>query len=196
MNVTATPAPKSSILLEIEVPSDRLDRAIREATRAPVAAYARRRLPARQGAAPHPGARPRADRRPRRGRRAARPGCLPRRRPRAGDRPLTNADVELVEAEEGKPLRFKATVQVRPEVDLGDYANFNFAPEIEAIDAAKVDKVVEELRDQNATLAAGRGPRGRRTATGPSSASPAPGTACRSRAGPRSGCPWSSARTA
>ena len=32
MNVTATPAPKSSILLEIEVPSERLDRAIREAT--------------------------------------------------------------------------------------------------------------------------------------------------------------------
>ena len=27
MNVTATPAPKSSILLEIEVPADRLDRA-------------------------------------------------------------------------------------------------------------------------------------------------------------------------
>ena len=35
--------------------------------------------------------------------------------------PLTNADVEVVQAEEGKPLIFKATVQVRPEVTLGDY---------------------------------------------------------------------------
>jgi trigger factor len=59
----------------------------------------------------------------------------------------------VVEAAASKPLRFKATVQIRPEVILGDYANFNFAPEIEEIDAAKVDKVIDELRDQNATLA-------------------------------------------
>ena len=68
--------------------------------------------------------------------------------------PLTNADVEVVTAEEGKPLVFKATVPVRPEVTLGDYQDFKFAPEIEDIDDAKVDKVVDELRDQNATLAA------------------------------------------
>ena len=42
--------------------------------------------------------------------------------------PLTNADVEVVQAEEGKPLVFKATVQVRPEVALGDYKHFNFSP--------------------------------------------------------------------
>ena len=49
---------------------------------------------------------------------------------------------------------FKATVPVRPEVKLGDYRDFNFAPEIETIDDARVDQVVEELRDQNATLSA------------------------------------------
>ena len=68
--------------------------------------------------------------------------------------PLTNADVEVVQAEEGKPLVFKATVQVRPEVELGDYRDFNFGPEIETIDDARVDQVIEELRDQNATLTA------------------------------------------
>ena len=73
--------------------------------------------------------------------------------------PLANADVEVVQAEEGKPLVFKATVQVRPDVELGDYKHFNFEPEIETIDDARVDKVIEELRDQNATLDAGRGPR-------------------------------------
>jgi trigger factor len=68
--------------------------------------------------------------------------------------PLANADVEVVQAEEGKPLIFKATVPIRPEVTLGDYENFNFRPEIETIDDARVDQVIEELRDQNATLAA------------------------------------------
>ncbi len=54
---------------------------------------------------------------------------------------------------------FKATVQVRPEVELGDYKHFNFGPEIDTIDDARVSQVLEELRDQNATLAAveGRG---------------------------------------
>jgi trigger factor len=67
--------------------------------------------------------------------------------------PLANADVEVLQAEEGKPLIFKATVPVRPEVTLGDYKNFNFRPEIETIDDTRVDQVIEELRDQNATLA-------------------------------------------
>ncbi len=68
--------------------------------------------------------------------------------------PLTNPEVEIVQAEEGKPLIFKATVQVRPEVTLGDYKQFNFSPEIDTIDEARVSQVLDELRDQNATLAA------------------------------------------
>jgi trigger factor len=154
MNVTATPAPKSSILLEIEVPSERLDRAIREATgrlsrRTRVAGF-------RPGKAPRPilervlGPTAVLDEAVEHLVQAAyRDAVLEQ-----NIVPLTNADVELVEAEEGKALRFKATVQVRPEVELGDYTGFNFAPEIEEITAEKVDKVVEELRDQNATLKA------------------------------------------
>jgi trigger factor len=73
--------------------------------------------------------------------------------------PLTNAEVEVVQAEEGKPLIFKAKVQVPPEVQLGDYEHFNFGPEVDTIDDARVEVVLEELRDQNATLTAveGRG---------------------------------------
>ena len=67
--------------------------------------------------------------------------------------PLTEASIDVEQAEEGKPVVFTATVQVRPEVTLGDYRNFNFVPEIETIDDARVDQVIEELRDQNATLA-------------------------------------------
>jgi trigger factor len=154
MHVTATPAPKSSVLLEIEVPADRLDRAVRDATsrlsrRTRVAGF-------RPGKAPRPILE-----------RVLGPGAVldeavehlvqdayREALVEQGILPLTNADVEVVEAVEGKPLRFRATVQVRPEVQLGDYDSFNFVPEIEPIDDAKVDKVIEELRDQNATLAA------------------------------------------
>jgi trigger factor len=153
MNVTATPAPKSSVVLEVEVPAERLNRAVDEAVRA----LSRRTRVAgfRPGKAPRPVLE-----------RVLGPGAV---LDEAVDRlvqgayrdalieqailPLTNADVEIVQAEEGKPLIFKATVQVRPDVVLGDYKSFNFRPEIETIDDAKVERVVEELRDQNGTLA-------------------------------------------
>jgi trigger factor len=154
MNVTATPAPKSSILLEIEVPPERLDRAVREA----VSRLSRQTRVAgfRPGKAPRPilervlGPTAVLDEAVERLVQVAYRDAIIEQ----GIVPLTNADVEMIEAAEGKPLRFKATVQVRPEVELGDYANFNFAPEIEVVDAEKVDKVIEELRDQNATLSA------------------------------------------
>jgi trigger factor len=152
MIVTTTPAPKSSVLLEVEVESERLDRSIQEAVR-------------------HLARRTRVS--------GFRPGKAPRFMlervlgPSAvldeavdlllesvyrdalkeqGIVPLTQASVDVVQAEEGKPFKFKATVQVPPEVTLGDYANFNFRPEIEAVDDPKVASVIDELRDQNASL--------------------------------------------
>lgn len=154
MQITATPAPNSTVVLEIELPAERLDRAVGEAVRH---LSRRTRVPGfRPGKAPRPVLE-----------RHLGPGAV---LDDAVDHlvqdayrqalveqdllPLTNADVEVVQAEEGKPLVFKATVQVRPEVKLGDYKHFNFSPEIDTIDDARVDKVLEELRDQNATLAA------------------------------------------
>src|SRR4029079_8982740 len=72
---------------------------------------------------------------------------------RKGRLPLPNADVERLQAEEGKPLIFKATVPVRPEVQLGDYTSFNFRPEIETTDTPRVDKVSDALHDENGSLA-------------------------------------------
>jgi trigger factor len=153
MQITRTPAPRSTVQLEIELPPERLERALNDAVRA----LARRtRVPGfRPGKAPRPVLE-----------RHLGPGVV---LDEAVDHlmqdayreaivqeailPLTNADVELVQAEEGKPLIFKAVVPVRPEVVLGDYRGFKFKPEIDVIDDARVDQVVEELRDQNATLA-------------------------------------------
>src|SRR4051795_9016696 len=159
MQLTTTPGPKSTVLLEVELPPERLARSIDDAVRR----LAKRvRVPGfRPGKAPRPVLE-----------RHLGPGVVLDEAVEhlVGDGyreamieqnllPLANPDVDVVQAEEGKPLIFKATVQVPPEVQLGDYKGFNFGPEVDTIDEERIDKVLEELRDQNATLAAveGRG---------------------------------------
>jgi trigger factor len=152
MQITTTPAPKSTIVVEVEVPAERLTNAVGEATRA---LSRRTKVPGFR-----PGKAPRGVLEAVLGHGAVLEEAVDRLVQSAYRDaliekeilPLTNADVEVVQAEEGKPLIFKATVPVRPEVELGDYRNFNFRPEIETIDDAKVAKVIEELRDQNASL--------------------------------------------
>ncbi|MEO8570825.1 MAG: trigger factor [Chloroflexota bacterium] len=161
MQITRTPGPNSTVLLEIELPAERLSRAVDDAVR---------RL-SRTTKVPgfRPGKAPRTVLERHLG-----PGVVVEeavehlvadayREALVQEEivPLANGDVEVVQAEEGSPLTFKATVPVRPEVELGDYKNFNFRPDVETIDDARVDKVVDELRDQNATLTAveGRGAR-------------------------------------
>ncbi|MGH2464354.1 MAG: trigger factor [Candidatus Limnocylindrales bacterium] len=152
MNVTATPSPNSTVLLEIELPPERLDQSMDEATRR----LARRTKVAgfRPGKAPRfmlervLGPSAVLDEAVELLTQAAYREALVEQ----GIVPLTDAEVEVVQAVEGQPMIFKATVQVPPEVTLGNYRDFNFAPEIEAVDDAKVEQVVSELRDQNATL--------------------------------------------
>jgi trigger factor len=159
MQITRTPGPNSTVTLEIELPPERLNRAIDDAVRRMSRQV---RVPGfRPGKAPRPVLE-----------RHLGPGAVVDEAVEhlVSDAyrealvqedilPLTNADVDVVQAEEGAPLIFKAKVQVRPEVELGDYKHFNFSPDIDAIDDARVDVVLEELRDQNATLTAveGRG---------------------------------------
>jgi trigger factor len=154
MYSTVTPAPRSALKLRFELPAEQLTRAVEEAVR-----HLSRRT---RIAGFRPGKAPRTI--------VERAVGLPAILDEAMDHlvqrayrdalvehditPLTNADIEIEQAEEGKPVIFSATVQVRPEVKLGDYRNFNFKPEIETVDDAKVDKVVGELADQHASLAA------------------------------------------
>ncbi len=152
MQITTTPAPKSTIVVEVEVPAERLTQAVGDATRA----LARRtRVPGFR-----PGKAPRGVLEAVLGHGAVLEEAVDRLIQSAYRDaliekeilPLTNADVEIVQAEEGKALIFKATVPVRPDVRLGDFRNFNFRPEIETTDEPRVDRVIEELRDQNASL--------------------------------------------
>jgi trigger factor len=154
MPTTTTPGPNSTVLLEVEVPPERLSRAIGDSVRH---LSRRTRVPGFR-----PGKAPRSVLERHLGEGAVLDEAVEHL---VGDAyreaileqdilPLTNPEVEIVTAVEGEPFVFKATVQVRPEVVLGDYKHFNFSPEIETIDDARVNQVLDELRDQNATLAA------------------------------------------
>lgn len=152
MNVTVTPAPKSSVTLEVEVPSEQLAQAVQAAVRR---LGQRTRVPGFR-----PGKAPRAMLE-----RVLGPGAV---LDEAVDQlvedayraalaeakvvPLAQANVEVVQAEEGKPLVFRATVPVRPEVTLGDYRNYPFRPEIAPVDEARIERVLEGLREQHAVL--------------------------------------------
>ncbi|MCI0583277.1 MAG: trigger factor [Chloroflexi bacterium] len=154
MSNTVTPAPKSALKLRFELPAEQLTTAIDEAVRH---ISRRTRISGfRPGKAPRPIVE----------RAVGMPAILDEAMDHLIQKayrealvehditPITQADIDVEQAEEGKPVIFNATVQVRPEVTLGDYRSFNFKPEIEAIDDAKVDKVIEELADQHATLSA------------------------------------------
>jgi len=152
MQITTTPAAKSTVLVEVEIPAERLTQAVGEATRA---LSRRTKVPGFR-----PGKAPRGVLDAVLGHGAVLEEAVDRL-VQAAYRdaliekeilPLSNAAVEIVQAEEGKALIFKATVAVRPDVQLGDYRNFNFRPVIESTDAPKIDKVIAELRDQNASL--------------------------------------------
>jgi trigger factor len=152
MKLTVTPAPHSAVNVEVELPAERLDAAILDAVRV----LSRRvRVPGFR-----PGKAPRVVLERQLGPTAVVDEAVEHLVERAYREalvelrllPLTRPDVNVTTAEEGKPVVFTATVPVRPEVKLGDYRNFNFKPDIEDITDDKVEKVVEELRDQQAIL--------------------------------------------
>lgn len=68
--------------------------------------------------------------------------------------PIDQPDIEIDPAgvAEGNTVRFTAKVSVRPEVVLGDYANYPFGLETTEVTDADVDAVLGELRDGQATL--------------------------------------------
>lgn len=66
--------------------------------------------------------------------------------------PIDQPEVELVQAEEGKPFIFKGKVQVKPEVKLGKISGFGIEKPSPDITAQQVDEQVNSLRDRLSTL--------------------------------------------
>ena len=152
MQTTTTPLPKSRLQIDFEVPPERLDKAISQA----VGRLSRHtRVPGfRPGKAPRVmlerllGPTSVLD--------EAVEGLVEdafREAMRESNiAPLTSPEVEVSQAVEGQPVIFKAIVQVRPDLKLGDFENFGFRPEIKPVDETMVEKVLDDLRDGQANL--------------------------------------------
>src|SRR5436309_9888136 len=152
MKVTTTKGPRSSVVLEVEVPPERVAASVEQA----VARLSRStRVPGFR-----PGHAPRTvlervvgpERVLDEAFEHLIPDTLEKALTDAAVVPLIQPDVEVVQRDEGKALIYRATVPVRPEVTLGDYRGFPFAIEIETVDDDRVAQVLEDLRDQQATL--------------------------------------------
>jgi trigger factor len=160
MKVTASPAPRRSMLLEVELPAERLQRSIDESVR-------------------HLGRRTRVP--------GFRPGKVPRpvleralgvrrddpdaRNPIYDDAKdhlfegsvidaLKEADLDIlsipepewVAFDEGQGATYRVVLPLRPDVKLGAYTEYPFGITVEDVTDEKVDTVVDELRDQHASL--------------------------------------------
>lgn len=66
--------------------------------------------------------------------------------------PIERPDVDIVEFEAGKPLRYTATVTVKPEVALGQYTGLGIPREVRTVTDEDVDKQIELLRARFAQL--------------------------------------------
>jgi trigger factor len=66
------------------------------------------------------------------------------------DQPQVDIDPDALG--EGRPVSFTATVAVRPDVQLGAYSDYPFTLEIPETTDEQVNQVIEDLREQQATL--------------------------------------------
>jgi trigger factor len=69
-----------------------------------------------------------------------------------GIEPIDRPDAKLTQLKEGEPLRYTATVVVRPEVALGDYAAHGAKIEAGPPTEADVDRTIESMRESHAQL--------------------------------------------
>ncbi len=66
--------------------------------------------------------------------------------------PVTRPQVDKVDFTEGGPLKFRATFEILPEFELGEYKNLEIEVEKLEITAADVDKTLNEMRERAATF--------------------------------------------
>ncbi len=65
---------------------------------------------------------------------------------------LSVPDPEWLEFGEAGGASYRVSLPLRPEVKLGAYADYPFGITVDAVDDEAIDKVVDELRDQQASL--------------------------------------------
>ncbi len=66
--------------------------------------------------------------------------------------PITRPEVDKVDFAEGGPVKFRATFEVLPEFELGQYKDLEVELDDLKVEDADVDKAIEESRDRAATF--------------------------------------------
>src|SRR5438105_3344620 len=66
--------------------------------------------------------------------------------------PITDPDIDLRQAEDGKPLIFTAEVEVRPRLELPDWKGVVVEKPSTEVSEGEVDEWIESLRDRFAEL--------------------------------------------
>lgn len=69
-----------------------------------------------------------------------------------GIEPVSAPELELVQTEEGKPVKFNAKVMVKPEIQLGQYTDFEIIKPLFKVRDEEVDLELELLRKNHAQL--------------------------------------------
>ncbi|MEO6351436.1 MAG: trigger factor [Candidatus Limnocylindrales bacterium] len=160
MRVTTRPAERSSVVLEVEFPADQVKRSVEQSVR-----HLSRRTKV-------PGFRPGKIPRPI----LERALGIRRDDPAAPNSIYDDAKEHLFESsvieavkekdldvlsipapewlafEEGTGASYRVTLPLRPDVKLGAFVDYPFGITIDTVDDASVDKVIEQLRDQQASL--------------------------------------------
>ena len=160
MKVTTRPAERSSVVLEVEVPPERVRRSVEESVRH----LARRtKIPGFR-----PGKAPRAMLERTLGVRRDDPGA---QNPIFDDakehlfeasvlEALKESDLDVLSIPSPEWLEFgevsgasyRVTLPLRPQVKLGAYTDYPFGITVDRIDDEQVNKVIDQLRDQQASL--------------------------------------------
>ncbi|MEX2355437.1 MAG: trigger factor [Thermaerobacterales bacterium] len=68
--------------------------------------------------------------------------------------PIDQPEITDVDIEEGKPLRFSLKVEVKPEVDPGDYRGVKVAKEDRQVTEEEIETVLQSLQERHAQLVA------------------------------------------
>lgn len=68
--------------------------------------------------------------------------------------PVAQAKIDIIDFGAGKPLKFKAEVDVKPDVQLGQYRGLAVEKRVRKVTEKDVDEVIDALREQFAELVA------------------------------------------
>lgn len=80
------------------------------------------------------------------------PSILAEAMTQEGISPIGRPQIDQVNIQQGKPLRFIATAQVLPEFEVSDYQGWEFERRIMQIEPSHIDRHLERMRERHAEL--------------------------------------------